>query len=119
MDSERAKKLLAAQLAELDERERWAHRHDYVMQPDQGSLSQHPADYGSNLTDEMEHDLTLKEISWERQQIDGALQRIAAGTYGRCRLDGKPIDDARLEAQPTAELCLRHQIEAERSGGVR
>jgi DnaK suppressor protein len=116
MDSERANKLLTAQLAELDERERWAHRHDDVMLTDQGALSQHPADYGSDLTDEMEHELILKVISWERQQIIGALQRITAGTYGRCRVDGEPIDDARLEAQPAAELCLRHQMEAERSG---
>ena len=58
----------------------------------------------------------VKRISWERQQIIGALQRIAAGTYGRCRVDGEPIDDDRLEAQPVADLCLRHQVEAERSG---
>ena len=116
MDSERAKKLLTDQLAELDERERWAHRHDDVMLPDQGALSQHPADYGSDLTDEMEHDLPLKTISWERQQIIDALRRIAAGTYGRCRIDGEPIDDARLEVQPVADLCLRHQLEVERSG---
>jgi len=51
----------------------------------------------------------VKTISWERQQIVGTLQRITAGTYGRCRVDGEPIDDDRLEAQPVAELCLRHQ----------
>ena len=116
MDPERAKKLLTAQLAELDERERWARRLNDTQPPDQGALSQHPADYGSDLTDEMERELMRKEISWERQQINGALRRIAAGTYGRCRVDGKSIDDERLEAQPTAELCLRHQLEAERSG---
>jgi RNA polymerase-binding transcription factor DksA len=114
MDSERAQKLLTAQLAELDERERRARRVDAQL-PDQGALSQHPADYGSDLTDEMERELMLKTISWERQQIIGALQRIAAGTYGRCRVDGEPIDDDRLEAQPVADLCLRHQVEAERS----
>lgn len=117
MDSERAKKLLTDQLAELNEREQWVRRHhDAQLTDHQGALSQHPADYGSDLTDEMEHELTLKTISWERQQIIGALQRIAAGTYGRCQVDGEPIDDARLEAQPVAELCLRHQLEAERSG---
>jgi DnaK suppressor protein len=116
MDSERAKKLLTDQLAELDDRERWARRRDDAQLPDQGALSQHPADYGSDLTDEMERELMVKTISWERQQIIGALQRIVAGTYGRCRVDGEPIDDDRLEAQPVADLCLRHQVEAERSG---
>jgi RNA polymerase-binding transcription factor DksA len=64
----------------------------------------------------MERELRVKTISWKRHEIVGALQRIAAGTYGRCRVDGEPIDDDRLEAQPVAELCLRHQREAERSG---
>ena len=116
MDPERAKKLLTDQLTELDERERWARRLNDTQPPDQGALSQHPADYGSDLTDEMERELMVKTISSERQQIIGALQRIAAGTYGRCRVDGEPIDDDRLEAQPVADLCLRHQVEAERSG---
>jgi DnaK suppressor protein len=117
MDSNRVKKLFTDQLAELDKRERWARRRDDAQLPTPGALSQHPADYGNDLTDEMERELMLKTISWERQQILGALQRIAAGTYGRCRVDGEPIEDDRLEAQPTAELCLRHQVQAERSGG--
>lgn len=116
MDPERARKLLTAQLAELDERERRVRREEGQPPEQHGMLSQHPADYGSDLTDEMERELMRKEISWERQQINGALRRIAAGTYGRCRVDGKPIDNERLQAHPTAELCLRHQLEAERSG---
>jgi hypothetical protein len=52
MDSERAKKLLTDQFAELDERERWARRRDDAQLPNQGALSQHPADYGSDLIDE-------------------------------------------------------------------
>jgi DnaK suppressor protein len=116
VDPERAKQLFTAQLAELDERERRIRR-DQKQPPEQhGMLSQHPADYGSDLTDEMERELMLKEISWERQQINGALQRITAGTYGQCPVDGKPIDDQRLRAHPTAQLCSRHQVEAERSG---
>ena len=113
MDPERAKKLFTAQ---LDERERRARR-DQEQPPEQhGMLSQHPADYGSDLTNEMERELMLKEINWERQQINSALQWITAGTYGQCPADGKPIDDHRLQAHPAAELCSHHQVEAERSG---
>jgi DnaK suppressor protein len=39
-------------------------------------------------------------------QIDDALERLDAGTYGRCERCGDPIEFARLEAIPYATLCL-------------
>jgi len=38
--------------------------------------------------------------------IDEALHKLDAGTYGRCEDCGGPIPDARLEAIPTARLCI-------------
>jgi DnaK suppressor protein len=43
------------------------------------------------------------------QQARDALQRIDDGTFGRCVVDGGPIEPARLEAVPWAPLCLKHQ----------
>jgi DnaK suppressor protein len=114
MDRRRAKKLLKQQLAELDEREDWARSDDEQALSEQGAVSQHPADFGSDLANEMERDLMSRTIERERQQILDALQRIADGTYGRCDVDGEKIDDARLEARPEAVYCLRHQEEMER-----
>ncbi len=39
-------------------------------------------------------------------EVDRALGRIDAGTYGSCERCGKPIDAARLEARPWALLCI-------------
>jgi DnaK suppressor protein len=39
--------------------------------------------------------------------IDIALGKIAAGTYGLCEVCGKPIEPARLDALPQARLCLK------------
>jgi DnaK suppressor protein len=39
-------------------------------------------------------------------QIDDALERLDAGSYGRCERCGDPIEFARLEAIPYATLCL-------------
>jgi DnaK suppressor protein len=39
-------------------------------------------------------------------EVDRALGRIDAGTYGSCERCGKPIDPARLEARPWAPLCI-------------
>ena len=38
-----------------------------------------------------------------------ALRRIEDGTYGRCVVDGEPIDEKRLEAVPWTAYCLEHQ----------
>jgi DnaK suppressor protein len=40
------------------------------------------------------------------KRIDAALARIADGSYGDCLRCGEPIDPRRLEADPTATLCL-------------
>ena len=42
------------------------------------------------------------------QDVDAALARLREGTYGRCVVCGEPIGDARLEARPTADRCIRH-----------
>ena len=39
-------------------------------------------------------------------EIDAALSRVDAGTYGICESCGKPIPEARLEALPEATLCV-------------
>jgi DnaK suppressor protein len=39
-------------------------------------------------------------------QIESALGRIEAGTFGRCQSCGKPIAPERLEALPWAEDCI-------------
>lgn len=39
-------------------------------------------------------------------QIDDALKRMDAGTYGTCERCGEPIGYDRLEAIPYATLCL-------------
>jgi RNA polymerase-binding transcription factor DksA len=43
------------------------------------------------------------------QQVQAALRRIDTGTFGRCLVDGEPIEPARLDAVPWAPYCVRHQ----------
>jgi DnaK suppressor protein len=53
-------------------------------------------------------------------QVDEALVRMDAGTYGKCANCGKPIAPARLKALPSAGLCIDCQAKSEsgqRSGG--
>lgn len=47
-------------------------------------------------------------------EIDAALARIAAGTYGACERCGNEIGAARLEALPSARWCLECAAVVER-----
>jgi DnaK suppressor protein len=54
-----------------------------------------------------QRDLALREAAERRvREVDGALARIGAGTFGRCTACGGPIAEARLEALPWAALCI-------------
>jgi DnaK suppressor protein len=50
----------------------------------------------------------------ELRGTEAALGRIDSGSYGICQRCGRPIDEARLEAFPTALYDLEHQSELER-----
>ncbi|MFC7361461.1 TraR/DksA family transcriptional regulator [Nocardioides astragali] len=67
-----------------------------------------------------EHDPEGHTIAFERSQIgalvqqvrhhlaevDAALARLDAGTYGVCERCGEPVGEARLEALPAARTCI-------------
>ena len=46
---------------------------------------------------------TLKETL---SDVERALSKLDAGTYGACELCGKEIGEARLEAVPAARRCI-------------
>lgn len=76
------------------------------------------ASQDSNADDE--HDPDGSTIAFERSQVDAliqqshrsltevdaALDRLDAGTYGACETCGRPIAPERLEARPTARKCI-------------
>ena len=76
------------------------------------------ASLDSNADDE--HDPEGATIAFERSQIgalvrqvrhhlaevDAAVERLDAGTYGTCERCGRPIGEARLDALPAARTCV-------------
>jgi RNA polymerase-binding protein DksA len=79
-----------------------------------GGVGNDPADVGTDVY-EQERALTLErnEIHLLRE-VDEALARLDAGTYGACARCGRPIAVERLEALPQAALCITCQAEVER-----
>jgi DnaK suppressor protein len=51
-------------------------------------------------------------------QVQDALKRIEAGTYGKCTACGRQIEAARLEAVPWAAYCLEDQEKQDRAEHV-
>lgn len=50
----------------------------------------------------------LRQSSAGLDQVEAALARIAAGTYGTCAVCGEPIAEGRLEARPWTPYCINH-----------
>ena len=48
----------------------------------------------------------LHDVEHELTDVERALARIDAGTYGVCERCGQKISVGRLEARPTATLCI-------------
>ena len=48
-------------------------------------------------------------------QVQAALGRISAGTFGLCASCQQPIDPERLQARPSTALCIECKREAERA----
>jgi DnaK suppressor protein len=74
-------------------------------------------DTGS-ATSERERTMSLaRHARGQLVLIESALERMDAGTYGRCTDCGEPIPAARLEARPQSALCVECQRASE--GGRR
>ena len=79
------------------------------------AFGMHQADAGSDAYDK---DFALSLLSQEQDalyEIEEAMKRVDAGTYGLCEMSGKPIPVARLEALPFARYTVECQTEIERT----
>jgi RNA polymerase-binding transcription factor len=111
-------KFLEGQLAEL-ERERANYlRQAETLKAEADSLTEdrEPGDVqfdeesgeGDTLAVERERDLALSaQARAAIEQIDTAIAKIHAGTYGQCENCGTSIPKERLKALPYAALCVK------------
>ena len=54
-----------------------------------------------------QRDLALRDSErLQLRQVEEALERLAAGTYGACRACGRPIAPERLAAIPWTATCI-------------
>lgn len=112
MNTDRARDLLTTELSELDERARFARESREAATADtfgpEAALSQHPADYGTEVATTMDAAHMVAAVEDQRRLVQEAIGRLDEGTYGRCAVCGAEIDDERLEARPEATTCREH-----------
>jgi DnaK suppressor protein len=64
------------------------------------------ADSGQVTAERGEVEALAGKLLETLEEIDEALMRFDAGTYGRCERCGDAITEARLAAMPAARLCM-------------
>ena len=83
-------------------------------QQDDAGIGNHLADDASDVMNR-ERNLALRGNAEDLlSQVDAALQRLDAGSYGVCERCGQPINPERLEALPYAIHCITCQSAIER-----
>src|SRR5580704_8914610 len=105
MEDSKAKKLLSAERTRVEGLLKGI---DVAGVDDRTAADQEGEMYDSAepLTTEGTDDAVRAELEERLAAVGRAEQRVAAGTYGLSDRSGQPIPDARLEADPAAELTV-------------
>jgi DnaK suppressor protein len=103
MDSERARELLAAERERIESDIAAAARGG----PEESAERREPGDFNSEglWQDELDAGLAA-DLKARLAAVERAEERLASGTYGLSVRSGEAIPDARLEANPTADLTV-------------
>ena len=107
MNTEEYKKLLQAEERRLSKgiRRGDANARELSDAPSTGDWSD------ASVADE-EKDAQFKEAEMDSTTLNlvkDALKRIEDGTFGKCQVDGGPIEEKRLRAIPWTPYCLKHE----------
>jgi RNA polymerase-binding transcription factor DksA len=66
------------------------------------------ADSGQVAAEMGENRVLYDQLRRDLEDIEKALQRMDAGSYGTCEVCGKEISPDRLEVMPATRVCIDH-----------
>lgn len=81
---------------------------DWEALPAEGGAEADIADQADMLVSREGNAAILADLEARYDTVLAALKRIAEDTYGKCEVCGKPIEAARLHADPAAQTCKAH-----------
>lgn len=106
IDAENIRKILG------DERSKLVHQLDELGSDENGDLRP-DLDFGEGfadaaaITSERTEVLGLVDtLKTQLSDVDAAVEKLDAGTYGVCESCGKEIGSARMEGRPTSRYCV-------------
>ena len=110
----------------VEERQRVLDAISYLHEETPGSLAEETEEIAGTVDNHLGETATAtldREIDYSLEEnsehvlraIDGALQRIADGTFGICETCGQAISEERLEAIPYATQCIDCRRKGERA----
>jgi len=114
MKTEHLKKKLEAEKAKLEAEMQNIGRKsatvpdDWESAPIEESGEADTMDQADVIANRDNSNAVLADLEARYDTILSALASIERGTYGKCEVCGKPIEEARLEANPSATTCSAH-----------
>jgi DnaK suppressor protein len=72
------------------------------QEPDETDAADLQEGFGENAA-------ILNDLEIRLTRVADALARIENGTFGKCLVGGEDIEDARLDADPSAGTCIAHK----------
>jgi DnaK suppressor protein len=102
-DPEEVREVLDAQREQLAEQ-----LHDLGVDGESGIVDENFADTAQVSAEQGEAQSLAAQLRDQLDDVEHALSRLDAGTYGTCEVCGEPIGDARLEVMPATRFCIQH-----------
>lgn len=109
MDTQAIRMTLEQLLQELDSATETLEAEGAGESSELSHVIQHPGDVGTDVADNDREIAILDAAGERRAEVVAAVDRLDAGTYGRCVGCGNMIDAERLEFRPEAARCLADQ----------
>jgi DnaK suppressor protein len=115
MDTNLFKERLEAEKVKLEsEMSSLGHRNpavpnDWEVAREEDSIEADLADQADIIVTRENTAAIFSDLEARYDAVIGALARIEQGTYGVCMVCGKPIQEARLGADPAATTCIEHR----------
>ena len=114
MNTQNFKDLLEKELAVLEGElqtigRKTEHKDDWeAVESDVHEESVEDGDVAGEMEDYENKKAILSNLEIELKDVRSALEKIGKGTFGICEVCNKPIEQDRLEANPSARTCKEH-----------
>jgi RNA polymerase-binding transcription factor DksA len=82
--------------------------HELGVEGDAAAMDDNFADSAAVSAEQGEQQALAADLQEQLDDVERALARLDAGTYGTCEVCGADIGAARLEALPATRFCIDH-----------